>query len=474
MSRRRMYSGAGLLFGGQGAAQLFSLLRNVLIARMIGQEQFGIASTLVVTIALLTMLGDMSLDKFIVQTKEFDEKRLVGSAHLLLLGRGVVIGLVLLALARPLAGFFEITQYTWAFMALAVLPVIQGMNNLRYKVLQRDLVYMPTLIVESVPILISTALAWPLAMALHNFTVVLWVAIAQIVMQMVLSHIVAKGRYPLSADRESVMKFLRFGWPLMLNAVVMYLALHGDRFVVGRWLGLDTLAIYAVAATLALLPSMLCARVLTTLMLPWLGAAQDDDEMYTRRSVAVSAASVGVVLVLMVPLSYLGPVVVSVVYGPQYEAAGWILVVLAGAQGVRLLRAVPTLIAMGRADTLTSLIANVSRAAMVVLIGLAAVSGLGVLGVALVVASAEVVTLVIAMSRLRRLRVPVVPILPAMVTGIVGLAAAGALSAATDPMTSSLAISVVWAMVLLVAVLAMAMVLVPAARTELFRLVSRG
>ena len=70
-----------LLSGGSIASSMCSFGRNIIIARLISVENFGIAATLALTMSLVEMASNLSLDRLIVQDPEGDSPRLQATAH---------------------------------------------------------------------------------------------------------------------------------------------------------------------------------------------------------------------------------------------------------------------------------------------------------------------------------------------------------------------------------------------------------
>ena len=94
--RASVLKGTSVVAGGHLTGQLCALVRNIVIARAIGPENFGLAATLVITVSLLEMMSDLSLDKMLVQAKDGDKERLQACAQFLQLIRGVFLSFLLL------------------------------------------------------------------------------------------------------------------------------------------------------------------------------------------------------------------------------------------------------------------------------------------------------------------------------------------------------------------------------------------
>ena len=71
-----------------------------------------------------------------------------------------------------------------------------------------------------------------------------------------------------SFDLATIGRAIQFGFPVACNAVLMFLALQGDRLIVAAHFEPRELAAFAVAAQLALLPVLAGARFLLVFDLP--------------------------------------------------------------------------------------------------------------------------------------------------------------------------------------------------------------
>ncbi len=400
--RRRVLQGAAVLSAGQALSQGLSFVRNIIVARLISPENFGIAATFAITVSLLEMISDLAADKLLIQARDGDGDDLQATAQLWQFTRGVVSAALIAAMAWPMARLFKVPQAQWAFYWLALVPLLRGCVHLDIKRLQRHMRFGPQVLTEVGSQALITAAAWPLAFWLRDYAAMLWLLIAQTGALTVLSHVLAERRYRWRYDREQASRLLSFGWPLLINGILMVAIFQGDRLVVGSMYSMRELGIYSAALTLAMAPSMLAGGIVTSILLPTLSAAQDDRPLFLRRYalcvelLALLGGSLAIVFLC------LGPLLLGKLFGQSYAAGGTWLVLLGIAQSARLLRLGPTAAALALGDTQNSMWANVWR-----LGGLAAALVLGLEHSALIwipIASlaGELLGLGAALSRLAR------------------------------------------------------------------------
>lgn len=393
---------AVVVLGGQACGQLLGFLRNMIVARLVSPADFGIASTFAVTMAFLNMLGDMSIDKLLVQAPDGDEPRIQATAQMVQFLRGLTSALILLAGATVIAGIFAAPQAAWAFRLLALVPLLRGLAHLDVRRFQRTLRFVPGTLVDAVPQVMSTLITWPLAVWLGDYRVVVYAILLQELTSVVMSHALAERRYAWSRDKEATRRILGFGWPLMVNAVLMFGIFQGDRVVVGTSYGLDQLGAYSLAFMLTIVPTALLAGAATSLVLPVLSRVQHDARQFEERASACAQAIALVAALVMIPLVIAGGPLAVGLFGSKYAAAAPVVPWLAATQAVRIFRLSPTVTAIARADTVNSMMSNVWRCSG---IGAMAIAGLMQLDLTWIAAAGLGGELAALLYSLRRLRI---------------------------------------------------------------------
>src|SRR2546427_4498591 len=93
-----------------GADQVFvqacSFLRNVIIARLVSPEDFGIAVTFALTLYFLEMISNLATETLLVQAEDGNDPNFQRAAHLAQAGRSLANALLLFLLAGPVSNLF--------------------------------------------------------------------------------------------------------------------------------------------------------------------------------------------------------------------------------------------------------------------------------------------------------------------------------------------------------------------------------
>jgi O-antigen/teichoic acid export membrane protein len=354
---------------GQIVSQACAFLRSVILARLISPANFGIAATFAMTFYLLDMISNLAADTLLIQAQEGDNPSFEDTAHLWQAARGLVNALLLFAVAGPASTMFGDSQAKWAFRVLALVPLISGFTHFDKSRVQRQMKFGPSVWVDVISSVAVTLAAVPLALWHRDYSAMLWVLVLQAAVTVVASHWVAERRYGWAWDRLYARKILAFGWPLIINGVLMFLIFQGDRFVIGvanKLFGrsvftLADLGVYSVAFSLTMVVTNMTIKVAQSLFLPLLSQSQDVRDEFDRRYLLCSQSLAITAGVIAIPFMVAGGWLVTLVYGQKYAAAAGFVGWLGAMWALRIFRVGPTLAAMALGDTQNAMISNIAR-----------------------------------------------------------------------------------------------------------------
>ncbi len=444
-----------LILSGNATASLLLLVRNLVVARLIPVEDYGIAATFAVVMAMVEMASAFGLQQQIVQSSNGDDPRFQAALQGFQVLRGIGAGAVLFLIADPMARFLGIPEVIWAYQLLALVPVIKAFEHFDIHRLNRQMRFWPLILTGGVPALLSLLLIWPLAAWLGDWRVMLYAILAQISIMALTSHLVAERPYRIVFDRMIMGNSLRFGWPILVNSVLLFLVFQGDKLIVGRVLGMEALAVFAMGMTLTLTPTLVIAKSAQNFFLPQLSAATGTarfPEIANRILSMVTAAALSFLIVILL----LGGPVIHMLFGAKYAALIPLLIWFAIGQTLRVAKAGPAIVALALGHTSNAMIANILRILILPLIWMVAEQTGSLLHILIVVVMGEAMSVLIAfylLAHTSKLKVSVllVPQLP----GALAVMAVGLWAVVHPPVTAmpGLGMGVLAGFVLLMAVM---------------------
>ena len=171
---------------------------------------------------------------------------------------------------------------------------------------------------------------------------------------------------------------MAFGFPLLLNGILMFGIFQGDRIIVGSQLGVTELGWFSAAFIVTLTPTLVLAKTLQSLMLPQLARAQHGSAEFQRLYLAAVEAALLIGVVLAVLFALVGPGLLTLLFSSKYESALSIIAWLGVMQGVRVAKAGPAIVAVAKGRTTNPFLANLARVVMLPVAWIFAHNGAGV------------------------------------------------------------------------------------------------
>lgn len=330
----RAMRGSAITAAAYAGAQALRLASNLILARLLFPEAFGLMALVTVVLVGLGMASDMGVGPAISRSPRGDAPDFLNTAWTLQVIRGVLLWAAAAALAVPVAGFYAAPDLAGLIPVAALGLPIGGFNPTRIDTANRhlllgrvtvlDLAAQATGIVAMVAMAAATGSVWALALG----------AVVQAAAKLALCWRFLPGpgnrlRWEPAAGRELV----HFGKWILLSTVCGFVLSQGDRLVLGAYLPLDRLGLYNIGYFLASFPWLLGGAVVMRVMIPLYrddppGAKAANLPRVRRLRGGMTAG----LLALLAVMALAGPWLVALLYDPRYAAAGAIVTMVACAQ----------------------------------------------------------------------------------------------------------------------------------------------
>jgi O-antigen/teichoic acid export membrane protein len=370
---RTILKGTSFLSAAEVVTQACSLARNIILARFLTKADFGVAALLGIILSLFEMSGKMALGQQVVQSRHGDELGFMSSVHFTQCVVGTLSAFLILICAWPVSHFFSASSYLASIMMLALIPLVNGLNNLDVYRRTRQLNFGPLVLTELLPQVVITFVAWPFVLIFQDYRAVLCLLLGKAFLTVSMTHLLAERRFSLRFDARWLRESLKFGWPLLLSGIIQFGNFQGDSMVVAGAYQLSQLGEYSVALTIAIAPCMMMLRTGASLSLPLLAEVQSDGSRFAYRYGELAQIMAVVGCSIMLGVLFCGEQVVVLLFGAKYAGVGALACWLTAAQSLRMIRGATIVATMARGDTVNNLISSSWR-----LSGLLLAVGVGV------------------------------------------------------------------------------------------------
>jgi len=238
---RRIVVGAGWMVAMRWIDRAVGLASVAVLARLLLPEHFGIVGYAMLVISLLELVSGMSIDDALIREREAD-RDYYSAAWTMNVLRGIVLAVLLLALARPAAEFFHDGAVEAVVFAVAAIPLLQGLENVGTidfrKQLRFDLEFRFILL----PRIVSTIVTIVLAFALRSYWALVAGQIVRVALKVAMSYWLHPFRARFTFARiPEIFRFSR--WMILQNLVA---GLNGKLpgFVIGHEMTSSALAYF--------------------------------------------------------------------------------------------------------------------------------------------------------------------------------------------------------------------------------------
>lgn len=332
---RRAISNVKYVLAGNVAQRGISIVRTVIVARLIAPMEFGLFALVTAILAGLEVTTRPGLYDALIQ-KQGDDPDAVHTVWTAMLIRSLLIAVLLFLVSAPLGAFFDAPRLVPLLRAMAVAPIIQGTASLSVVLEQRRINLAPLVGVNLASVFADALVSIGLALLLGNAWSLVIGSLVSAVIYTSSSYVIGSFRPRLNLDRKRLHELLSFGRWRFASNVLWYIATQVDDLVVGRLAGQAPLGLYRMAYRLGNVPTTEISGAIGNIAFPafarkfetasaTLGA---DYERYLRLSSGLAFFAAGMVAVTAVPL-------LQVMLGDEWLPAAAPLAILAIGGAIR-------------------------------------------------------------------------------------------------------------------------------------------
>ena len=323
--------GAFWTVAGFGAGQAIRLVTNVILARVLAPQLFGL-SLLVNTIRTgIELTSDLGIGQNIIYSQHSSEPEFYNTAWTLQIIRSVFLFILIVVLAAPVASLYNIASLSYLLPITGTATLFYGFVSVAPLFLQKRLqlgrLNAFQLIVSAISsvVLITFCYLSPTILALVIGGAA-GTAIAAVASYFLLPDI--KQRFMI--DRRYIWEILHFGKWITLSSIVYFASTNIDRLYLAKAVPLEIVGIFSIARSISDLLINVSGRLASTVVFPFVAShlsmprADLQAQLTSIRGRFLLSAAFGCSLLVAG-----ADLVIKILYDQRYHAAGWMLPILA-------------------------------------------------------------------------------------------------------------------------------------------------
>ncbi|NIF17795.1 oligosaccharide flippase family protein [Pantoea sp. Cy-639] len=324
------------------ASQVLRLGGNLIMARLLLPEMFGVMVIATTVSVLLHLLSDVGLRQNIIQSPRGDDPDFLNTAWTVQILRGFTLFAMtlLLALASWLAQLANLwpADSTYAAPELplvlaitGVSAIIYGLQSTKMDIAVRTLQHKRVVLVD----LASQVVGLVVMLVIGYFTRSIWslvaAGLAGALTGTVLGHLAMSGpRNRLRWDRTALAELVVFGRWILVSSIVGVLAMYGDRMWFGASMSAAELGVYSIAVLILGSIQTGLMKVVGMVALPAFSEATRSGDTERLKALYHRARLLVDLLMLFAMGGFLtaSPLLIDWMYDERYAGAGTMLAIL--------------------------------------------------------------------------------------------------------------------------------------------------
>ncbi|OIQ44998.1 MAG: polysaccharide biosynthesis protein [Roseobacter sp. MedPE-SW] len=326
----RVLRSASWVMIGYGGSQALRLAANLILARLLFPEAFGLMALVTVVTVGLSLFSDVGIGPSIAQNSRGDDPDFLNTAWSIQVLRGFGLWAFTLVLAWPMAWFYAAPELLYYLPIAGIGLAIAGFNPTRIETAHRHLLVGRVTLLDLGAQVIGVGAMVLLAWVSGSVIALVLGGVIQATAKLALTHFGLPGlRNHFRWEPASVKELVRFGKWIFLSTAFWFLTSQGDRAILGKFVSLEVLGIYNIGFFLASFPMLLGHAVNQRLMIPvYRDTPVAADPANRRKQRLLRFGLTTAILSMLLLMAWIGPWLVDLLYDARYVQAGAMIVMI--------------------------------------------------------------------------------------------------------------------------------------------------
>lgn len=308
-------------FGWQSSATVLAagitVLKLMILARILSQQDFGLFALVTIAIGLTEAITQTGINITIIQSKH-PVSYFLNTAWVIAIFRGLIIALIMAMMGVGMANFYAEPSLVFLVALAAFVPLIKGFINPAIVSWQKELQFGSDTIFRLVLVAIEAVAAVTLAVVWRSVETLIIALIVAAVAEVLLSFTLLKLRPAFKLSKSKAKMILSNAKGLGLAAALDYSTENVDELILGRTLGTRLLGSYHAGYALSHRPTVGFAQALNHSTLPVFTRIGEDTKRLKQAFFKSSGSLILLTLIAVTPLIFFPELVVRVILGEKW------------------------------------------------------------------------------------------------------------------------------------------------------------
>lgn len=291
--------------------RIVTILQLIILAKILSPTDFGLFAIAMMVYAFVESMTFLGFGQALIQRDSVTDEDL-NTLFFVNIARGTLLSLTVLAFSKPISWFMNSVESWSMIAAIGLLPLVGGLHNPAMILLQKNLRMEREIIFYISGALSNLIVSVLLSQRGFGPWALLIGLITQSIVQLASSYLICSFRPSMQFSRNSFDDMFNFGKWLLASQSLKYFSNNLPSWIIGNYLGLQSLGIYHVAGKFSQAIGSEFASLISTVAFPAFSKIAEDSKRlahaYLRSQKIVHAASFlifGIIIALSTPFSNL-------------------------------------------------------------------------------------------------------------------------------------------------------------------------
>lgn len=311
-------------------AKLVAPITNIILARVLTPEAFGIVATITMIISFTEIFSDAGFQKYIIQhpfKDENEKKQYATIAFWSNLSISIVLWMIIIAFNGIIAELVGNPRLGYVLIIACISIPVQAFSSIQKSVFQRELNFQILFRSRIVSVIVPLVITIPLAFLLKSFWALIIGTIVQQILIALLLNYYSKWRPFLYYNWKQLKNMLSFTIWTIIESISIWLTLNLDIFIVGKMLNQHYLGIYKTSMVTVNQIMGLATAIVMPVLFSALSQLQNNREGFNTMFLKIQKSTAILVFPMGVGIYIFSDFITLVLLGDQWkEASGFIAI----------------------------------------------------------------------------------------------------------------------------------------------------
>lgn len=324
--RARARKGTILSLVGQGGAQALRLAGNLVMARILFPEDFGLMAIVYMIVFALEQFSNIGIPAAVMRYEHGDQPTFLNTAWTIQIVRGFALWMIGLALTPVVADFYGQPQLIQIMPVATFAAVIMGLQSTKFLLLTRNLLLGRRVAIEIIARVCSILVMFGIAYVEASVWALVIGGLANGLVITILSHTWTPGpRIRLAWDKQTVDEIFSLGKWVIASSGLSFALGQIDIALLGRLVPPAVLGVYSMGMIIPMLIGEVTFTVLSSVVAPVVAESNRAGPQFLRdRYAAVRRLTLPAVLLMGLGALVVAPAFFEYLYDDRYWDARWI------------------------------------------------------------------------------------------------------------------------------------------------------